>query len=126
MIRFALLSLVFTLVCVGTGYSMFGEPEWFVGLFLGAAAAAAWWFERRVGAVLGVAALVLLLLAVAGFGDSLKAGGRAVFNGMALGVILGLGLCAAVRWRPVKARLLQRAELEEEYWLLRLLGRKPD
>ena len=127
MIYTALSSIAFTLAMVLSGVGMFGASRWWVGVAAGALAAIAWHFNRGVGVLLGIVGMGLLLLASFGLASDIAQSDRAMFNGMALGCLLGLGVCAALRWNQVKPHLVQLARLERVRWLSVLLGdsRKP-
>jgi hypothetical protein len=122
MIYTALGAVAVTLLMVISGFDLFGLAHWWVGLGAGAVVAIAWLINRRVGQILGLIGVALLILAMAGVAKNMPVADRALFNGMALGTMLGLGIGAAWRWRRIRPTVVELARVERVRWLSKLLG----
>jgi hypothetical protein len=121
MINKSLISVGFILVLVLSGVDLWGSDGWFIGLALGAAVGIAWCVERKIGLVLGVVGFVMLIIGIFGFADGFPKESRALFNGMALGGMVGMAVYVAIRWKVIKPVLLKIASYEECGWLIALL-----
>lgn len=122
MIYTALSGVALVLAMALSGYELFGSSSWWAGVATGATLGIAWVTRVRLGRVLGLLGMGLLAVGATGALEGMHVPDRALFNGMAIGSIVGVCIGAAWRWSEFKPTLVGLARAERVRWLSKLLG----
>lgn len=115
---------LFMLYIPCSAIDLWGMENWWIGTLMGLTLFGCWALNQLVGIVLGIVGLLVFAMAISGDANYLLLSKRALFNGVSVGMIVGIFLWAVFHRNLVRARLLRMARNEKKDWLVRLLGEK--